>query len=415
MRKISRELDSSTTLRPVRRLVGRIGIRVVDQIFWSVAFYVLNVWSAFSLSTDVYASLAVGSSVGLIATACARAYGVDGRLVHFARRDRGPDSWWNMSVALRSSFFWGFAGVVVTGALLWLVHPGTVNVGVVGLALVMVIADVPHYMLVMRKKSYPAAALSLFYMLFAAGFALTKSGDPLWVWLVACVVVGVPGWLVVRSQPPPFPRLRSSARTTSVRLSAEALYSALASQAGLIAVYMANDATSAVGLRLAYSLVFAPVFFGVQALTPLLVNYVSMNLRRPQHIRRMAAVWALFWAFVALAFGMGSSWVGEGQFSFSSRLALASPFVLCVGLSLVSGIVLESGVLLWRFYVSPVKPHRLRIAVVGVDLGLQFGLVWLHGASGLVEALAIGGIIKCVLGLVLLLRIDGVSGRAGIR
>jgi hypothetical protein len=93
------------------------------------------------------------------------------------------------------------------------------------------------------------------------------------MWVASTSICTLTGWLLRGNSATR--GLEFPYRHVSRRMGAEALYSALGGQLGIFLIYLTSDPSATTGIRLAYSLVFAPAFMIIQGLTPLYLLRMS--------------------------------------------------------------------------------------------------------------------------------------------
>ena len=187
------------------------------------------------------------------------------------------------------------------------------------------------------------------------------------------------------------------------RITAEAVYLGFGSQIAVLLLYMIQDDTATAGIRFAYSLAFAPAFVIIQSVQPLI--FKQLATLRTQGTRAVLAVSVRWNIAVALGLG-GCGLVGYAALStvFSDTgPATALPYVLPVGLAILSAQTFEVALMATRFFVSPAVTHRARLASVLVDVGSQSVGVFVGGATGLVWTLIVLSGMRIALSVVMLL------------
>lgn len=366
-----------------------VALRLVDQGSWSVAFFVFTLTTSHVLPVDEFASLTVVTSIGVIAAACARAFAMDGRIVAGTRRGLRVEQALSSRVVLTTSAL--FAVVAVAASAAWLMlGPARTALLPTALAALIVLADGPHYLLTLRRRFGAAILGAVPYAAAAVAAAVTTvvglGAGVVVVW-AACLVVSLAvSWLAVvrlprRARPVP------AGTGTSTRIAAEALYSALGSQLGILIVYLVASPAATAGIRLTYSVVYAPVFSIVQALTPLLLVRMSeLDAAGPGSQVRLASRWVLggvVGVVLSGAVGWGVSASGVAGTAYDHIV----PFLVPIGAALLGNLVLDTALLVLRFRTHARTPHRVRLLVVAGDLAAQLVLTLCLGLTGLVVAL----------------------------
>lgn len=377
-------------------------LRLVDQGSWSAAFFLFTVSASSSMPTRDFAALTVVTAIGVIGAACARAFSMDARVVAGARAGLTVDHVMSArSVALTSIVF---AVIATALSALW-IAVGATETSLVpsGLAALIVLADGPHYLLTLQRRFRSAIAGALPYALVSASAAaLLLAGQAVPVvaiWSVGLAVAGVASWIAVlrdRPRPSPVPGLLG----TASRISAEALYSALGSQLGILIIYLVAVPAATTGIRLAYSVVFAPVFSLIQALTPLLLVHMSDLGQRADKARARAATrWVGAGTAGVIVSGL-VGWIVAATGVAGPNYGHTAAFLIPVGAALLGNLVLDTALLVVRFGNQPSVPHRVRLVVVTVDLAAQLLLTLTLGLDGLVAALVGMAVLKSVVAFV---------------
>jgi hypothetical protein len=388
-------------------------VRLVDQGLWSAAFFAFNLVAATLLDVTDFASLTVCSSIGVIIAAAVRAYAVDGRVIAGSRKMiRSEDS-----IERRSVVYAGFLGAVAASALSlgWLSAGGSLGdwwLPVVAGAIVL--ADGPHYSATMfglyRRATYAACVyaalacfvLALHYFHFSAPVGLMWAASLCLVW----------GAGLYAFKPIPWASAPFVKSGVTLRLSGEALYSALGGQLGILIIFLTSPPDDTAGIRLAYSLVFAPIFMVIQGLSPLFLSRMAqLNISSRASQMRLLAKWASASAFGIVISGCIGAFLSLTVWK-NTNFEHVMPFLLPVGAAMLGSLLLDSAMLQLRFKVDPKIPHRVRLVVVTVDAGLQLLLSITGGTSGLVWALLIGFIIKLAISVIMVFRMRNSSSAA---
>ena len=383
---------------------GDISVRLIDQGLWSAATFAFNLVCATFLSVSEYASLTVCSSIGVIAAAAVRAYAVDGRVIAGARNDLSSQE----SLERKSLLISGVAGAVGATllSLVWLFAANSLtNWWLPVLAGAIVLADGPHYAATMYGLFRRAAYVALVYAVLAGIvfiFSYSSASLPLVLtWVAALSAV----WILGFGGPIPWANTPFAKLAVTLRLAGEALYSALGNQLGILVIFITSPPDDTAGIRLAYSLVFAPVFMLMQGLQPLLLSRMA-QLHTLGGGSQLRVLW--IWLSVSgggiVVSGVAGAVLGT-TFWRGSNFETVLPFLVPVGAAMLGSILLDSVLLPIRFTVAPQVPHRIRLAVVTGEAAVQIALALAWGTSGLVVALMIGFFSKVVLAGVLALRI----------
>lgn len=382
-----------------------VTVRLMDQGAWSAAFFLANIWTAFSLSVDSFAASTIASSAGVVGAAVARAYAVDSRLISRTRDGSSTLDWFSSRISFKASMVAAVSSSAFVMA--WYAIAGefsqywTFSL----IAFLIVMADIPHYSLIIRGEQAKAFSAAFAYSLFIGIGWWVAKGHPVETWCIALVAVTIIGWILVGNR-----KSNMASKTvvgTSMRMSAESLYSAIASQLGILILYVVAASSATAGIRLTYSLVFAPVFMIIQGLFPLVLRKVTevRPVVQPS-TKSLLTIWTLACAAGLATFAGGAWLIGESGLKIAPTISLTAPFLLPVGASMLGSLVLDTGLLRWRLTVPPSKPHRLRLILTMIDLSLQVTLVLLFGLTGVIWGLTISGCLKLLVGLVLIIRND---------
>lgn len=384
---------------------GDILVRLVDQGFWSAAFFAFNLVAATVLNVVDFASLTVCTSIGVIVAASVRSFAVDGRVVAGSRSRLGTRE----SVERKSVIFSGLvgAGGAAVLSLLWLSVGGSLTEWWLPLlAGVIVLADGPHYSATMYGLFIRAAITAGAYATLASvavGLNYLGIFIPLGlVWISSLLVVWIVG--LYSYKPMPWVNKRFRKADITVRLSAESLYSALGGQLGILVIFLTSPPDDTAGIRLAYSLVYAPVFMIIQGLSPLFLSkmaQLSMSSRSGQ--LRLLNSWVSVTACGVIVSGIAGALLSATLWK-DTNFQHVGPFLVPVGAAMVGSVLMDSAMLLIRFTTQPKVIHRLRLALVSAEATIQLTCAVLWGSSGLVFAMIIGFAIKLVISIVIFVK-----------
>lgn len=382
-----------TTNQPVEGAsVTRAGVvvRTVDQGLWSLGFFIFNVTAGVTLPLSDFAALSVAAALGFIAVGTSRAWGIYGPIVDAASRGVRPED----SIDRRSSWRGTLAFASVVGALSfgWTSRSVSIEFAVaVGcLAALMVVSDLPRQVLIIRGRySYAAYLASLYAIGGAVTVAAVSIGAGtavlLSLWFATLSVVLVVGVVFCGNATNPI--TSTSYLGVAWRITAEAVYLGVGSQIAVLLLFLVQDDTATAGIRFAYSLVFAPAFVIVQSVQPLVFKHLATL--SAGGTRAVIAV-SLRWN-AAIAVGLAScgvlGFVALATAFDGSGPSVALPYVVPVGVAILSAQTFEAALMATRFFVTPVLIHRARLASVLIDVSGQGVGVVLAGASGLVWAL----------------------------
>ncbi|MDV7991219.1 hypothetical protein [Rhodococcus sp. IEGM 1374] len=381
-------------------------VRTLDQGLWSLGFFAFNITAGVSLTVSEFASLSVGAALGFIAVATSRAWGIYAPIVDAARMGVRPedsiDRWssWRGTIA--------FATAAGGASFVWIGRSGEWGyaAAVAALAATMVISDLPRQVLIIRGGYARAALLAGLYAvggsLAAAAIALGIDNTALIpIWFCTLMIVLATGLVFCGTATS---TVKSDSHfAIAWRITAEAVYLGFGGQIAVLLLYMIQDDTATAGIRFAYSLAFAPAFVIIQSVQPLI--FKQLATLSAQGTRAVLAVSVRWNIAVALGLG-GCGLVGYAALStvFSDTgPATALPYVLPVGLAILSAQTFEVALMATRFFVSPAFTHRARLASVLVDVGSQSVGVFVGGAAGLVWTLIVLSGMRIALSVAMLL------------
>lgn len=382
---------------------SNVTLRLVDQGSWSAAFFLFTLSSSHVLPLREFASLTVVTSIGVIAAACARAFAMDGRIVAGTRLNLRVDEALSSSAVLLTSM--AFALLATVASAVWLTlgqaDASLLPTAVAGL---IVLADGPHYLLTLRKRFAAAIVGALPYAVGAIVVALSAvfglGADVLLVWMTSLAVSLGVSWCTIGTTPQTA-RAVPGVLGTSIRISAEALYSALGSQLGILIIYLVASPTATAGIRLAYSIIFAPVFSIIQALTPLLLVKMSeLDAAGATAQVRLAGNWLAGGFAGVLLSGLVGWWVSATGVAGAAYDHIG-PFLVPIGAALLGNLVLDTALLVLRFRAEPKTPHRIRLVIVSGDIVVQLALTLWLGLPGLITALTAMAAVKVVAALLI--------------
>lgn len=379
--------------------------RLVDQGLWSAGSFAFNLVGASVLAVTEYASLTVCASIGVIVAAAVRAYAVDGRVIAGARSSLSSQD----SLARRSVLIPGLTGALAAGffSFMWLVAGNSLtNWWQPLVAVAIVLADGPHYTATMYGLFRRAAYVAFVYAVLAGAVLVLSSQRvslPLILtWVTSLGAVWAMGWSAIR----PIPWTSSPFATLGVplRLCGEAMYSALGAQLGILVIFLTSPPDDTAGIRLAYSLVFAPVFMLIQGFSPLFLSRMAQlhTLGGPAQLR-LLRMWLSVWAAGIVLSGAAGALLSTVW--HNSNFEKVVPFLVPVGAAMLGSLLLDSALLPLRFTAAPQVPHRIRLGVVAAEAALQFALALTWGTAGLVAALMIGFFSKLLLSCLLAIRV----------
>ena len=366
--------------------------RILDQALWSFGFFAFNLAAGISMSTRVFADFSIATAIGLIAVGVSRASAVDVSVVVGGRSSvdtlRSLHKWRSLRTALVLA---GVAFVAVGCTTFASLDKFSVLVLSV-VAFLMVFADIPRYFLIYARRFGQSLAISVTYaavngaLIVAVALHLVSWHLLLLLWVMGALLTGLVGFLLLRLIESGNLPLGQDGYRLRLTLGAEALYAGIAGQVALFALYALGHYTDTAGVRLAYSLVLAPVFLLVQGLYPLFVLRTYRERGSTSGRLRTAVFW-LSGMFVALVFVVTGAFIVGALGLAESILGPTEPFIIPLAFSLFAGQSVEVGVSLWRLTKSPTTMHHLRIVIVAVDVAGQIVGVGLGGAQGFVYAI----------------------------
>ncbi|RRQ29216.1 hypothetical protein DK926_04865 [Rhodococcus sp. Eu-32] len=385
---------------------ARVLVRMADQGLWSLAFFTFNVAASVVLSVQEYAALAVCTSVAFIAISIVRSGSISSRLIA-GSRVLSPEE----TLSARSVFIWSCAATFATVAasVVWLLI-GTVPavmLSVLAVGALLVILDGPHQLLVYGSRYGSAAALSVAYFVFGAiGLGLSHRFSTLELigyWCIACLVVCAAGWRLAGITVP-WRGMRIDSTKFAWRLSAEALYSGVASQLTILVLFLLDDSEAAAGFRLGYALVFAPAFMIVQGLMPLFLKSLA-RVRdsaafAEKTVRWLFLLYGLIGACAVAAPAVSSLFPGY------TALHLATGYLVPVGLSVLASQVLEGVTAPARFVMEPSGLHNLRLFVVSGEIFCQLIGVTAFGIQGLIVSVISVAAVKLGISAALVIHVS---------
>ncbi|WP_179276740.1 hypothetical protein [Rhodococcus sp. RS1C4] len=381
-------------------------LRMIDQGMWSLGFFALNLAAGIALPVDQFASLSVAAAIGFIAVGASRAWGVNSAMVAAARFGVSPETSIDRWSAWRGAcLFATVAGLIVFG---WVGRSGDIGQAAVlgALAALLVVSDLPRQVLIIRGGYVRAAMLSGIYVVFGVVGSLAFRFDQGFAYLLTTWCVGLVLILTVGIA-------FCGDETTDIgfesriafawRMTAEALYLGVGSQIATLLLYLAQDDEATAGIRFAYALVFAPAFVVIQGLQPLIFKHVArISAVGP----RAAAAACMKWN-VVVAVGLAVCGVVGGVILSTVFAELgpnaAVPYIVPVGIAILSAQMFDAALLGCRFFMTPVVIHRARLVSVLADVGFQGLGVALGGAGGLIVALVVTSGVRVIISTGMLL------------
>jgi hypothetical protein len=390
-----------------RKNTRAVVYRLTDQMAWSAGFFLFNMAVAFTSSVSSYAAVTVACAFGLIAAACVRAYALDGLLVAGATARVNLHDSFSRRVVWISSVVCGAIASAFSVLWIWLSTGETPNWSLIVLPMAIVAADAPHYLLTMKRAYNRALRTGSLYLLgglFAIFFGKYLGlMAVMMMWVASTSICTLTGWLLAGNSVTR--RLEFPYRHVSRRMGAEALYSALGGQLGIFLIYLTSDPSATAGIRLAYSLVFAPAFMIIQGLTPLYLLRMSDLYRQASIKGIQLTVYWISASCLLLAFAGICGFVAVVLPFSPTTLTSSVPYLVPVGLSIMGSICFDAALLGWRFRVNPKFPHRARLGTVAIDLAAQATGILVAGPQGLVVALISMAALKAIFGTFLILKL----------
>ncbi|MCX6469616.1 MAG: hypothetical protein NTW76_09920 [Corynebacteriales bacterium] len=386
-----------------------MAVRLIDQGLWSISVFALNITAGLLLDTDLFAGLAVGSAIGFIGVAAARAWGTIAPVVVGAREGIAPEQ------AIHRGSSWTGALLVAAlcagATLAWLsFRVSAWNALIIaGVAALIVLSDFPRQILVIESRYRLALSTSVCYLVLsiASCLVVVAADEPellIPLWAVSCLLTMVIG--SVLSRDPLAVGRRPVAIAYAWRLTAEAFYIGVGGQISIILLYFVSDNEATSGIRFANTLVFGPCFVLIQGLQPLVMKQIARIFDSGSApVVRVGIRWCGLVAAIMLVVGSLAALILATGLS-ESRLALALPFLLPIGFGILTAQIFDAALLIVRFYSSPTLVHRFRLVSVVADVGAQIVGVTLDGARGLLIAVVAAGAVRLVASGLL------VSGRA---
>lgn len=380
-------------------------LRIVDQGLWSGSFFIINLSTAAQLGTTSYALYSTVLAFALIGVAVSRSTGIDSQLVDGARN----------ALPLQSSFYFGTTervaySVAVIVALL--IAAVTAVNGVDNPMLLfafplwagaMVVADSAHYALVMTERRFLATSISSAYLLLtfiAVGLSHLAHWHIILCTMLALLVLALVSSIVaIRALG--FSGNNQFSRRLALGLGAESLYVGVGTQLGPLILFALGAVSATAGLRLAYTVVFSPLFSIVQALYPLLMLRVLNEAVLGNRATTTIWTWTTSVAIATAGFGFVGYIVSPHARTLFG-LADFSMFLLPVGLSFVGAQILEVALLERRMSWRPVSMNLVRLAAVTIEMTLTISGALFGGVLGLILALLTIGCAKLLLGVVLI-------------
>jgi hypothetical protein len=376
------------------------GIRFADQGLWSLASFALNLSASLTLAVGDYSALCIATAVAFVCIAGLRPWSVVSRIVAGARMGISPGNSIDLESGLWSSFIAGMATYALVASCLVLSN-GASPVWIPALlSMLIVLADFPRQYLLFQSHHISSAVLSMAYACLGLLTLMLYHGGvgglyPVVAWIASAAVVVVLGYSFALRYKRNVELKRDNLRGVSWRHAAEGVYVAFGSQAALFILFAVDADQSVAGIRLNYSLVFAPALLMIQALMPL----VNMRLARSWLSGKGTASDVSMWlvGFTGLVLGCGlAGIVGVTLLPGTSTFREVIPFMLPVGLAILGAQVQEVVTCAFRFSVRARILLRIRVAVVLLDIGGQIAGLYLGGVGGLGVALALIGAVRCI-------------------
>ncbi|KIQ11775.1 hypothetical protein [Rhodococcus sp. MEB064] len=386
-----------------------LGVRVVDQGFWSLGFFAFTLTAGLALDIPMFAAVSVGTAIGAIAVGAARAWAINAPVIVAGRAGVAPEAAIDLVSSRKGAVAFAGVAAAVTGG--WTAADGAIAaaVSIAALCALVVLADVPRQVLVIRGRYRQSAAISVTYAVLggATGVAVasgTAAGLVVPLWCATLLVLTVMGVILCgRAESGPDPLSNQGTRVSFAwRMTAEALYLGIGSQVSTLILFLVNDDVATAGIRYAYTLVFAPAFVVVQGIQPLVIKHVArVAPEGPKAVVGVGVAWSVGVTAAVLVCGSSGALL-LATVSADAGPAVALDYLLPVGIAIVSGQVFEVALLAARMFTEPETAHRIRIASVLLDVGSQAIGVTVGGAMGLVVALVVVGVARTAVSAVVL-------------
>lgn len=372
---------------------------------WSLGFFTFNLTAGITLPVSDFAALSVAAAIGFIAVGTSRAWGVNSAVIAAARFGVAPETSIDRSSSWRGAVL--FASITAIGSFAWIWRSGTVGFAAVMAALggLLVLSDLPRQTLVIRGRYSRAAVLSAIYAVGSGCTALAVAMGAntvvlLGLWcgvLLATLVLGI-GFCGSETT-----TIRFDNRVAFAwRMTAEAVYLGVGSQIATLLLFLIQDDTATAGIRFAYALVFAPAFVVIQGVQPLVFKHAArISADGPRAVAAVCLKWNLV-VTVGLGLCGAIGGVALATVFTGGGPHAAVPYILPVGIAILSAQMFDTALLATRFFLGPEVIHRARLGSVLADVGVQAIGVVAGGAGGLITALVALSIVRAVVSLVVL-------------
>ena len=381
-------------------------IRLLDQVLWSSGFFLFNLTSALTLPTGTFAALAVSTTIGTIVAAAIRAFSAEGRLIAAARLDIGIGGSIDPKTIWKAAGVGSICAVSISAVWLYLAPESNVNWMICALAGSIIWADLPHYLLVLLGKYKRALSIGALYSVVAASTlisgTLLDSEAVIISWLCITTLLSASG--LVQVQRLGLTSERFEHRGVNWRLGAESLYSSLGTQIGTLVIFVIAEAAVTGGIRLAQSVVFAPVLMIIQSLQPIFIRRMAELHRKARGgERKLAVVWTSTLGACLIGVAL-LAWISMDSFAWVEQFLQPSlPYLVPVGATMLGSLAFDASLSASRFRLHPKVPHRIRLCIVSTEVLLQLSGIIIAGSLGLVIALIIAGCVKFCIGALMLI------------
>lgn len=384
-------------------------LRVLDQGLWSLGFFAFTLTAGLALDIPTFAAVAVGTAIGFIAVGAARAWAVNAPVIVAGRAGIAPELAIDLVSGRRGALFFAGIAAAITGGWIALDDSAATALSIAALCGLVVLADLPRQVLVIRGRYRQSAAISLTYAVLGGcvGGSMLLGLDtaalvPLWCAVLA-VLTAAGVVLCGRSETGTDALEHLGSRVSFAwRMTAEALYLGIGSQVSTLLLFLVNDDTATAGIRYAYTLVFAPAFVVVQGLQPLVIKHVArVAPDGPKPVVRICLAWSVAVSSAVALCGVAGAVLLWTVLSDTGP-AIATTYLVPVAVAIISGQVFEVALLAARMFVRPETAHRVRLVSVLTDVGSQAIGVVAGGAAGLIAALVVVGVARIVVSALVL-------------
>jgi len=375
--------------------LGVAALALIEQGLWSAGFLAFTAVTAVTLDAADLADLALSTAIGLIFLAAIRAWSIDAVIVlgngsALAGRLR----------RITAAYILGSVGsATICGAWLGLSASSENGIVYTAFAAALVLGDLGRYRALAGANLSVSISYASCYAVAGAvatliGYRTANGLAVVWLWVVVLALLSVPTMVrLLFIDLSPRVELRELPKYARY-MTLESVYLGVAGQAAIFLCVALGTDQDVTGLRLAYSLAFAPAGLVVQGLGPHVLRLGS-RVRDSKQGVRYAAYWGSFCAAGYMLSGFAfATFFGDVH---SENLDLASTFVPAVGSLLIAQVCTNAMQVPFRYRYGPRASQLLRLAGVMIDILFQLAGLLIGATNGFILSIYAASVVRLVI------------------